>query len=141
MPHQGVELKGTWLYFNEINIKMQSNDKFLFQFSVINVFGVVLSILLSRQLENNYFILQWQGSVLYNYIKHGKLERSEGSSIAEGIGQGRVTANLKDAPIDDAHTILDTDAVKMVVYAYYYYVRILCNSNLLSYDHQEQGGR
>jgi len=41
------------------------------------------------------------------------LERSDGSSIAEGIGQGRVTANLKDAPIDDAHTILDTDAVKM----------------------------
>lgn len=79
--------------------------------------------------------------MLYNYIKHGKLERSEGSSIAEGIGQGRVTANLKDAPIDDAHTILDTDAVKMVVYTYYYYVRILCNSNLLSYDHQELGGR
>ena len=58
--------------------------------------------------------------MLYNYIKHGKLERSEGSSIAEGIGQGRVTANLKDAPIDDAHTILDTDAVKMVVYTNYY---------------------
>lgn len=55
-----------------------------------------------------------QGSVLFNYIKHGKLERSDGSSITEGIGQGRVTANLKDAPIDDAHTILDTDAVRMV---------------------------
>lgn len=54
-----------------------------------------------------------QGSVLYNYIKHGKLERSEGSSIAEGIGQGRVTANLKDAPIDDAHVVMDTDAVRM----------------------------
>ena len=49
--------------------------------------------------------------MLYNYIKHGKLERSEGSSIAEGIGQGRVTANLKDAPIDDAHTILDRKSV------------------------------
>lgn len=61
-----------------------------------------------------YILKLLQGSVLYNFIKNGKLERSDGSSIAEGIGQGRVTANLKDAPIDDAHTILDTDAVKMV---------------------------
>lgn len=52
--------------------------------------------------------------MLYNFIKHGKLERSEGSSITEGIGQGRVTQNLKDAPIDDAHLILDTEAVNMV---------------------------
>ena len=55
-----------------------------------------------------------QGSVLYNYFKHGKLERSEGSSITEGIGQGRVTNNLKGAPIDDALCILDSDAVNMV---------------------------
>lgn len=54
-----------------------------------------------------------QGSVLYNYIKTGKLERSEGSSITEGIGQGRVTKNLEGAPIDDALCIQDTDAVKM----------------------------
>ncbi|XP_067941551.1 uncharacterized protein [Watersipora subatra] len=54
-----------------------------------------------------------QGSVLYNYIKHGKLERTEGSSITEGIGQGRITDNLKDAPIDNAHLILDTEAVNM----------------------------
>ncbi|XP_069118698.1 uncharacterized protein [Argopecten irradians] len=59
------------------------------------------------------FLADPQGSVLYSHIKHGKLERSEGSSIAEGIGQGRVTNNLKDAPIDDAMTILDTDAVAM----------------------------
>ena len=55
-----------------------------------------------------------QGSVLYNYFKNGKLERSEGSSITEGIGQGRVTENLKGAPIDDALCILDADAVNMV---------------------------
>lgn len=54
-----------------------------------------------------------QGSVLYNYIKHGQLERSEGSSITEGIGQGRVTKNLEGAPIDDALLVRDTDAVKM----------------------------
>ena len=54
-----------------------------------------------------------QGSVLYNYIKHGKLERTDGSSITEGIGQGRVTENLNGAPIDDALCIQDTDAVNM----------------------------
>ncbi|PVD36718.1 hypothetical protein C0Q70_03704 [Pomacea canaliculata] len=54
-----------------------------------------------------------QGSVLYNYIKQGKLERTEGSSITEGIGQGRVTRNLEGAPIDDALLIPDTDAVNM----------------------------
>ena len=51
---------------------------------------------------------------MYNYFKHGKLERSEGSSITEGIGQGRVTENLKGTPIDDAFLIKDTDAVEMV---------------------------
>lgn len=55
-----------------------------------------------------------QGSVLYNYIKHGKLERTPGDSITEGIGQGRVTQNLKDAPIDDALAIKDVDAVEWV---------------------------
>ncbi|XP_002731578.1 uncharacterized protein LOC100377160 [Saccoglossus kowalevskii] len=53
-----------------------------------------------------------QGSVLYNYIKHGKLERSEGSSITEGIGQGRITENLKGAPIDDAFLVTDKEAVE-----------------------------
>lgn len=54
-----------------------------------------------------------QGSVLYNWFKHGKLERSEGSSITEGIGQGRLTENLKGAPVDDAMTIMDTDVLEM----------------------------
>ncbi|XP_071786213.1 uncharacterized protein [Asterias amurensis] len=54
-----------------------------------------------------------QGSVLFNHVKHGKLERSEGSSITEGIGQGRVTDNFSEAPVDDAVCVLDTDAVHM----------------------------
>ncbi|XP_041469411.1 cysteine synthase 1-like [Lytechinus variegatus] len=54
-----------------------------------------------------------QGSVLYNYFTHGKIERSPGSSITEGIGQGRVTDNLKGAPIDQALCIMDTDVVSM----------------------------
>ncbi|KAL4237978.1 Cysteine synthase 1 [Mactra antiquata] len=54
-----------------------------------------------------------QGSVLYNWFKNGQLERSDGSSITEGIGQGRVTENMKGAPVDDAMCILDKDAVEM----------------------------
>jgi cysteine synthase A len=53
------------------------------------------------------------GSVLASYFKTGKMERA-GSSITEGIGQGRVTANLHGAPIDDALSIPDEDTIKMV---------------------------
>ena len=56
----------------------------------------------------------FQGSVLYNYFTKGKLERTDGSSITEGIGQGRITNNLEGAPIDQALHVLDTDAVNMV---------------------------
>ncbi|MCP9626722.1 cysteine synthase A [Rhodopseudomonas palustris] len=53
------------------------------------------------------------GSALYNYYKHGAL-KSEGSSITEGIGQGRVTANLDGAIVDDAYQIPDHEAVAVV---------------------------
>ncbi|ABE39794.1 cysteine synthase A [Rhodopseudomonas pseudopalustris] len=53
------------------------------------------------------------GSALYNYYKNGAL-KSEGSSITEGIGQGRVTANLDGAVIDDAYQIPDSEAVAIV---------------------------
>ena len=52
------------------------------------------------------------GAAMYNYIKHGEL-KSEGSSITEGIGQGRVTGNIEGAPIDDAYQISDADAVQI----------------------------
>ncbi|MEE8276724.1 MAG: cysteine synthase A [Alphaproteobacteria bacterium] len=53
------------------------------------------------------------GAAMYNWIKHGEL-KSEGSSITEGIGQGRITGNLEDAPIDDAYQIPDAEAVQVV---------------------------
>jgi cysteine synthase A len=53
------------------------------------------------------------GAALYNYYKHGEL-KAEGSSITEGIGQGRITANLKDAPVDEAFQIPDAETVAMV---------------------------
>lgn len=67
----------------------------------------------------NFYAWKFQGSVLYNWFKKGQLERTDGSSITEGIGQGRVTENMKGAPVDDAMCILDKDAVEMVSYYLY----------------------
>ena len=53
------------------------------------------------------------GAALYEYYTHGTL-KSEGSSITEGIGQGRITANLKDAPIDLAFQIPDEEALPIL---------------------------
>jgi cysteine synthase A len=53
------------------------------------------------------------GSVIYGWIKTGEV-RAEGSSVTEGIGQGRVTANLEGAPIDDAFQIPDEEALPII---------------------------
>jgi cysteine synthase A len=53
------------------------------------------------------------GAALFNYYKHGEL-KSEGSSITEGIGQGRVTANLEGAVIDEAFQIKDAEALPVI---------------------------
>jgi cysteine synthase A len=54
------------------------------------------------------------GSSLYQYFKHGELKSDGGSSITEGIGTGRVTANLDGAPIDDALRISDAETMRFV---------------------------
>ena len=53
------------------------------------------------------------GSALYGWKKTGELV-AEGSSITEGIGTTRITANFEGAPIDDAVRVSDQDAVNMV---------------------------
>jgi len=53
------------------------------------------------------------GAALYNFYTHGEL-KSEGSSITEGIGQGRITKNLEGAPVDIAFQIPDTEALPIV---------------------------
>jgi cysteine synthase len=53
------------------------------------------------------------GAALFNYYKNGEL-KSEGSSITEGIGQGRITANLEGAVVDDAYQIHDVEAYNIV---------------------------
>lgn len=53
------------------------------------------------------------GAALYNYYAHGEL-KAEGSSVAEGIGQGRITANLDGAPIDTQFRISDQEGLEWV---------------------------
>jgi cysteine synthase len=53
------------------------------------------------------------GAALYSYYTTGVL-KSEGSSITEGIGQGRITKNLEGAPVDIAYQIPDAEAVTII---------------------------
>lgn len=53
------------------------------------------------------------GAALYNYYANGELS-AEGSSVAEGIGQGRITANLDGAPIDTQFRISDEEGLTWV---------------------------
>ena len=53
------------------------------------------------------------GAALYSYYTTGEL-KAEGESITEGIGQGRITANLEGAPVDRAYRIADTEALPIV---------------------------
>ena len=53
------------------------------------------------------------GAALFSHYTLGEL-KSHGSSITEGIGQGRITANLKGAPVDTAFQIPDTEALPII---------------------------
>jgi len=53
------------------------------------------------------------GAAMYSHFKHGKLE-SEGSSITEGIGQGRITANVAAAVVDQPFRIPDTEGLPVL---------------------------
>lgn len=53
------------------------------------------------------------GAALYNYYAHGEL-KAEGNSVAEGIGQGRITANLDGAPIDTQFRVSDEEGLYWV---------------------------
>ena len=53
------------------------------------------------------------GASLYNWYVHGEL-KAEGTSITEGIGQGRITANLEGLSVDYAYLIPDAEAIEQV---------------------------
>jgi cysteine synthase len=53
------------------------------------------------------------GAALFNYYEHGEL-KAEGSSVAEGIGQSRITANMEGAPIDRQYRVSDEEGLAQV---------------------------
>jgi cysteine synthase A len=53
------------------------------------------------------------GAALFNWYAHGEL-KAEGSSISEGIGQGRITANLEGLAVDMAYNVSDAEALPIV---------------------------
>ena len=53
------------------------------------------------------------GSGLYSYVKTGEM-KIEGSSITEGIGNSRITANMENVPINDAIRIDDDEALRVI---------------------------
>ena len=55
-----------------------------------------------------------RGAAMYNYFDHGEVKSTEGGSITEGIGLGRVTAIIEDVKVDKAYLIEDSEAVPIV---------------------------
>ncbi|MGQ0834829.1 MAG: cysteine synthase A [Gammaproteobacteria bacterium] len=74
----------------------------------------VSEYLKSRRREVRTVLADPPGSSLYEYVRNGVLKATGTSSITEGIGIGRVTANLANAPIDDAVHIEDGETVRFV---------------------------
>ena len=54
------------------------------------------------------------GAAMFNYFDHGELKATDGGSIAEGIGQGRVTGNVDGTPVDLPFLVPDVDAVNVI---------------------------
>ena len=78
--------------------------------------GTLAGVALALKSENpavRIVLADPEGSGLYGWVKSGDLSIS-GSSITEGIGNSRVTANLEGAPIDDAERIPDAEAIEQI---------------------------
>lgn len=55
-----------------------------------------------------------RGAAMYNLFAHGKVEATEGGSITEGIGLGRITPIIEDIKVDHAYLIPDEEAVPVI---------------------------
>jgi cysteine synthase A len=73
-----------------------------------------VSLFLKKQSPNTRIaVADPDGAAMYSWFKHGEL-KSEGTSISEGIGQGRVTKNIEGAPVDEAYRIPDAEALPII---------------------------
>jgi cysteine synthase A len=75
--------------------------------------GGVAIALKERNADVRIGIADPEGAALYSYYTTGEL-KPEGNSITEGIGQGRITANLKDLKVDHAYRIPDSEALPYI---------------------------
>ena len=74
----------------------------------------VAAYLKSRRASVRCVLADPPGSSLYAFVRTGVLQATGSASITEGIGTARITANFKDAPIDDAVHVPDTETVACV---------------------------
>ena len=88
-------------------------DGFICAVGTGGTLGGVSMALKERNADVVIGIADPMGAALYHYYTHGEL-KSEGSSITEGIGQGRITKNLEGAVVDKAYQIPDEEAVPIV---------------------------
>lgn len=77
-------------------------------------FAGVSAYLKSRRRDIRCILADPPGSSLYEFVRTGALKATGSGSITEGIGIGRITANLRDAPIDAAIHIEDAETVRFV---------------------------
>ena len=73
----------------------------------------VATALRARNKDVQIGIADPMGAALYNYYAHGEL-KAEGSSISEGIGQGRITANLEDLEVDHPFQVPDDEGLAVM---------------------------
>ncbi|MDJ0950127.1 MAG: cysteine synthase A [Alphaproteobacteria bacterium] len=88
-------------------------DGFICAVGTGGTLGGVSMFLKERNKDVKIGLADPMGAALYHYYKHGEL-KAEGSSIAEGIGQGRITKNIEGAPIDFPYQIPDEEAMPIV---------------------------
>jgi cysteine synthase len=89
-------------------------DAFVAATGTGGTFAGVAEFLKSRQPRVRCVLADPPGSSLYAWVRNGALQATGSGSITEGIGIGRVTANLEGAPIDDAVYVEDTETVRSV---------------------------
>ena len=89
-------------------------DAFVAASGTGGTFAGVSHYLKSRRRSVRCVLADPPGSSLYEFVRSGTLKATGKGSVTEGIGIGRVTANMKDAPIDDAVHIEDAETVRCV---------------------------
>jgi len=89
-------------------------DAFVCATGTGGTFAGVAQFLKSRRREVRCVLADPPGSSLYAWVRTGTLTATGSGSITEGIGIGRITANLEGAPIDDAVLVEDSETVRFV---------------------------